>query len=200
MGLPIRKLILATNENDVLDEFFKSGRYRVRNAAETRATSSPSMDISKASNFERFIFDLTGRDAGLVRALWQQVDQAGGFDLAGTPLAMKLRSAGFVSGRSMHLDRVATIRAIYERYGVVIDPHTADGLRVGLAHREPDAALICIETAQPAKFGATIREAIGRDPQRPAAYQALESLPQRFTPLPADVEVVKAYIAEHAQT
>ena len=200
MGLPIRKLILATNENDVLDEFFKSGRYRVRNAAETRATSSPSMDISKASNFERFIFDLTGRDAGLVRALWQQVDQAGGFDLAGTPLAMKLRSAGFVSGRSMHLDRVATIRAISERYGVVIDPHTADGLRVGLAHREPDAALICIETAQPAKFGATIREAIGRDPQRPAAYQALESLPQRFTPLPADVEVVKAYIAEHAQT
>jgi len=199
MGLPIRKLILATNENDVLDEFFKSGRYRVRSAGETRATSSPSMDISKASNFERFVFDLTGRDAGIVRALWQQVERSGGFDLAGTPLAMKLRAAGFVSGRSLHADRVATIRAVADRYGIVVDPHTADGLCVGLAHREPDAALICIETAQPAKFGATIREALGRDAPRPAAYQSLESLPQRFATLPAEVEAVQAYIAEHAQ-
>jgi threonine synthase len=199
MGLPIRKLILATNENDVLDEFFKSGRYRVRSAGETRATSSPSMDISKASNFERFVFDLTGRDAGIVRALWQQVERSGGFDLAGTPLAMTLRAAGFVSGRSLHADRVATIRAVADRYGIVIDPHTADGLRVGLAHREPDAALICIETAQPAKFGATIREALGRDAPRPAAYETLESLPQRFATLPAEVEAVQAYIAEHAQ-
>jgi threonine synthase len=199
MGLPIRRLILATNENDVLDEFFKTGRYRVRTAAETAPTSSPSMDISKASNFERFVFDLTGRDAGVLRALWHQVGRDGGFDLAGTPLARKLRSAGFVSGRSMHADRIATIRTLAERYGIVVDPHTADGVHVGLAHRDAAIPLICIETALPVKFAATIREALGRDPTRPAAYEGLESLPQHFAVLPADTEVIKAYIAEHAR-
>jgi threonine synthase len=199
MGLPICRLILATNENDVLDEFFKTGRYRVRTAAETASTSSPSMDISKASNFERFVFDLTGRDAGVLRVLWEQVERDGGFDLAGTPLAGKLRSAGFVSGRSAHADRIATIRLLAERYGIVVDPHTADGIHVGLAHRDAAIPLICIETALPVKFAATIREALGRDPTRPAAYEGLESLPQHFAVLPAHAETVKAYIAEHAR-
>jgi threonine synthase len=198
MGLPIRRLILATNENDVLDEFFKTGRYRVRSAAETASTSSPSMDISKASNFERFVFDLTGRDAGVLRTLWHQVEHDGGFDLAGTPLARKLRTAGFVSGRSMHADRIATIRAVAERYGVVVDPHTADGIHVGRIHRDAAIPLICIETALPVKFAATIREALGRDPARPAAYEGIESLPQHFAVLPVDAETIKAYIAEHA--
>jgi len=85
MGLPIRRLVLATNENDVLDEFFRSLRYRPRGTAETHATSSPSMDISKASNFERYVFDVVGRDPAVVRALWQRLDRDGGFDLAGTP-------------------------------------------------------------------------------------------------------------------
>jgi threonine synthase len=199
MGLPIRRLILATNENDVLDEFFKTGRYRVRTAAETASTSSPSMDISKASNFERFVFDLTGRDAGVLRALWQHVGREGGFDLAGTALAAKLRTAGFVSGRSTHADRIATIRAVAERYGVVVDPHTADGIHVGLAGRDAAIPLICIETALPVKFAATIREALGRDPARPAAYESIESLPQHFAVLPPDAEAVKAYIADHAR-
>jgi threonine synthase len=198
MGLPIHKLILATNENDVLDEFFKSGRYRVRNAAETRPTSSPAMDISKASNFERFMFDLAGHDPGVVCALWDQVDRAGGFDLAATPLAKKLRGAGIVSGRSTHADRIATIRDIAERYGVVIDPHTADGLKVGLAYRDASMPLICIETALPVKFATTIREALGQEPLRPSAYANLETLPQRFATLPVDAPAVKAYIGEHA--
>jgi threonine synthase len=198
MGLPIHKLILATNENDVLDEFFKSGRYRVRTPAETRSTSSPSMDISKASNFERFMFDLAGRDAGAVCALWHQVDSAGGFDVAATPLANKLRSAEVVSGRSTHADRVATIRDVAKRFGLVIDPHTADGVKVGLAHREAGVPLICIETALPVKFAATIREALGQEPPRPAAYATLESLPQRFATLPVDAGAVKAYIGAHA--
>ena len=199
MGLPIRRLILATNENDVLDEFFKTGRYRVRTAAETASTSSPSMDISKASNFERFVFDLTGRDAAVLRGLWQQVERDGGFDLVATPLARKLRSAGFVSGRSTHADRIATIRTLAERYRVVVDPHTADGIHVGLARRDAAIPLICIETALPVKFAATIREALGRDPTRPAAYEGLESLPQHFAALSADAETVKTYIAEHAR-
>jgi len=198
MGLPIHKLILATNENDVLDEFFKSGRYRVRSASETRATSSPSMDISKASNFERFAFDLTGRDPSTVRTLWQQVDSAGGFDLAATPLAARLRGAGIVSGRSTHADRIETIRYVEQRFGRIIDPHTADGIKVGLSHREAGIPLVCVETALPAKFAATIREALNRDPPRPAGFVGLEALPQRFVTMPADVASVKAYIAQHA--
>ncbi len=198
MGLPIHQLILATNENDVLDEFFKSGRYRVRNAAETHATSSPSMDISKASNFERFMFDLAGHDAGVVRALWDQVERAGGFDLAATPLAKKLREAGIVSGRSTHADRIATIRDVAARYDVVIDPHTADGVKVGMTYRDAAIPLICIETALPVKFATTIREALGREPPRPAKYETLETLPQRFATMAVDAPAVKTYIGEHA--
>ncbi|MEP6943408.1 MAG: threonine synthase [Betaproteobacteria bacterium] len=198
MGLPVHKLILATNENDVLDEFFKSGRYRVRSAGETRSTSSPSMDISKASNFERFAFDLAARDAATVRALWQQVESAGGFDLAATPLAARLRSAGIVSGRSTHADRIETIRDVEQRFGRIVDPHTADGIKVGLSHREAGIPLVCVETALPAKFAATIREALNRDPPRPAQFVGLEALPQRLVTMPAGADLVKAYIAQHA--
>jgi len=198
MGLPIRRLILATNENDVLDEFFKSGRYRIRTAGETISTSSPSMDISKASNFERFVFDLVGRDPAVVRELWLQVARDGGFDLAGTPYGQRLAESGFVSGKSTHADRLATIRLVAERFGVIVDPHTADGIKVGLERRDPGVALICIETALPAKFAATIREALGREPERPAAYARLEHLPQRFDVLRVDAAAVKAYIAARA--
>ena len=198
MGLPIRHLILATNENDVLDEFFRTGRYRVRSAGETRSTSSPSMDITKASNFERFVFDLVGRDPGVVRALWQQVARDGGFDLSGTPYERRLADTGFVSGTSTHADRVATIRRVAQSYGVIVDPHTADGIKVGVDHRDDAVPLICVETAQAAKFAATIREALGRDPDRPAEYARLEALPQRFDVLAADPIAVKAYIAERA--
>jgi threonine synthase len=198
MGLPIRRLILATNENDVLDEFFKTGRYRIRTAGETISTSSPSMDISKASNFERFVFDLVGRDPAVVRELWLQVVRDGGFDLAGTPYERRLAESGFVSGKSTHADRLATIRYVAERFGVIVDPHTADGIKVGLERRDPGVALICIETALPAKFAATIREALGREPERPAAYARLEHLPQRFDVLRVDAAAVKAYIAARA--
>ncbi len=196
MGAPIAQLILATNENDVLDEFFRTHRYRPRSAADTHATSSPSMDISKASNFERYVYDIVGRDAGVVRALWEQLAARGEFDLA--PYALELHASGFVSGRSSHADRIATIRDVHHRYGVTIDPHTADGMKVGRALRDPELPLVCVETALPAKFSATIREALGREPERPAAYADLESRPQRVTVLPADPAQVKAFIAEHA--
>jgi threonine synthase len=198
MGLPVRRLILATNENDVLDEFFRSGRYRVRKAAEVKATSSPSMDISKASNFERYVFDLVGRDAVQVRALWRGLDEAGVFDLSGSAWFRNVPETGFVSGSSVHADRLATIRRVWEKYGVMVDPHTADGVKVGLEHREPGVPLVFLETAQPAKFAGTIREALGREPQRPRAFQGLEQLPQRFELLPADAEAVKRYIDERA--
>jgi threonine synthase len=196
MGLPIHRLILATNENDVLDEFFRTARYRVRRGAEVQQTSSPSMDISKASNFERFVYDLTGRDAGTVTQLWRKVDAQGGFDLAGTPYQAKLPGFGFVSGSSTHADRLATIRRTYERYKVMIDTHTADGLKVGLDHREAGVPLVCLETALPAKFAATVREALGRDPEVPPGFEDLESRPQRVDVLDPDSAAVKGYIAQ----
>ncbi len=197
MGLPIARLILATNENNVLDEFFRSGRYRVRPSSQVAQTSSPSMDISKASNFERFVYDLVGRDAALVKELWSKVDAGGEFNLAGTPYFAKVKEYGFVSGSSTHADRLATIRRVYQDYGVMIDTHTADGLKVGLEHRQAGIPLICLETALPVKFAETIREALGRDPDYPAGCENLESLPQRFALMEADAEVVKAYIARH---
>jgi len=198
MGLPIERLVLATNENDVLDEFFRTGRYRPRAAAETHATSSPSMDISKASNFERFAYELVDRDPAALRALWQSLARDGGFDLAGTPAFARLQSSGFVSGRSSHADRLATIRDVSTRYGVVVDPHTADGIGVGRKLCPPGVPLIAIETALPVKFSATIREALGREPARPPAFVGLEDRPQRRTVLPNDVAQVKSFIAAHA--
>ncbi|MCU0841655.1 MAG: threonine synthase [Thiobacillaceae bacterium] len=198
MGLPIRKLIVATNENDVLDEFFRTGVYRPRDAAETLHTSSPSMDISKASNFERFAFDLAGRDAARVRELWGAVDQGRSFDLKPSGLFDRVPDFGFTSGSSSHIHRIATIRMAWERYGTMIDTHTADGLKVGLEHREAGVPLVCLETALPAKFEDAIREALGRAPERPAGLEDLEALPQRVEVMDADTGTVKDYIARHA--
>jgi threonine synthase len=194
MGLPIRKLILATNENDVLDEFFRTGIYRVRPGAQVRHTSSPSMDISKASNFERFIYDLTGRDARLVAQLWQRIEREGAFDLSRTPYFARIAEFGFVSGSSSHHDRLDTIRRVYRDCGQIIDTHTADGVKVGFEHREEGVPLVCLETALPVKFAAAIREALGRDPETPAGLENLERLPQRFTVLDPDVVAVKDFI------
>ena len=197
MGLPIARLVLATNENDVLDEFFRTGIYRPRATAETQVTSSPSMDISKASNFERFIFDLVGRDAGKVRDLWRAVDAGGSFDLRGTPYFSALPDYAFASGRSLHADRIATIRDVWNRHQVMIDTHTADGVKVAREHREPGLPMIVLETAQPVKFTETIREALGREPMRPKELEGIEGLPQRVEVVDAAVDQVKAIIARH---
>ena len=195
MGLPIRKLIVATNENDVLDEFFRTGVYRPR--PETRQTSSPSMDISKASNFERFVYDLVGRDPAIVSELWKEVDAGGSFDLSKTPYFAKVGEFGFESGSSNHAHRLETIRHMHRQYGVMIDTHTADGVKVGLEHREAGVAMVCLETALPAKFEETIREALGCEPERPADLVGIEHLPQRFEVMPANAEAVKRFIVEH---
>ena len=196
MGLPIRRLVLATNENDVLDEFFRTGRYRPRKPAETQATSSPSMDISKASNFERFVWDMVDQDGEKVAWLWRQLDEKGGFDLSTDRAWEKIaEDSGFVSGRSLHADRLETIRRVKKDYGVVIDPHTADGVRIAQRHREGRHPMIAIETAQPAKFETTIVEALGEAPPRPAGFERIEDLPQRFDVMGVDAEALKAYIA-----
>jgi threonine synthase len=197
MGLPIAQLVLATNENDVLDEFFRTGVYRVRGSADTYETSSPSMDISKASNFERFVFDLLGRDYARLRYLFAEELQAKGrFDLSGDVQRAR-EQFGFVSGRSTHADRVATIRDTFQRFGVMIDTHTADGLKVAREHLQPGIPMLVLETALPIKFAATIVEALGREPERPARFAGIEQLPKRVTVLPADAARVKQFIATH---
>ncbi|CAM5797102.1 threonine synthase [Rhizobacter fulvus] len=195
MGLPIRQLVLATNENNVLDEFFRTGTYRVRSSAETHETSSPSMDISKASNFERFVFDLLGRDAQRTRELFKtELDRSGAFTITPDEFS-RIEGYGFVSGTSTHADRLATIRDTDRRFGVVIDTHTADGLKVAREHLRPGVPTLVLETALPAKFAETIVEAIGREPDRPAAMRGIEQLPKRFEVMPADAARVKAFIA-----
>ncbi len=197
MGLPIGRLILATNENNVLDEFFRTGVYRPRATAETKVTSSPSMDISKASNFERFVFDLVGRDPAVVAELWKKVDAGGAFDLNATPYIQRMPEFAFTSGSSSHADRLATIRKVWEEYGVMIDTHTADGVKVALEHMPENMPVVVLETAQPVKFAETIREALGRDPIRPADFEGMEDLPQHVEVMEPDVAAVKDFIVRH---
>ncbi len=199
MGLPIKRLVLATNENNVLEEFFRTGRYRPRSAADTHATSSPSMDISKASNFERFVWDSVDQDGDKVAWLWKQVDEEGGFDLSTDRAWEKIdEDSGFASGRSTHEDRIKTIRMVKEKYGRVIDPHTADGVKIALRIREARTPMICLETALPVKFDETIVEALGEHAPRPEKFAGIEKRPQRFEVMRADPKAVKAFIKDHS--
>jgi threonine synthase len=199
MGLPIDKLVVATNENDVLDEFFSTGVYRVRGSADTHETSSPSMDISKASNFERFVFDLLGRDGARVKALFSDaLTQAGRFDLSSDAAFKEAASRyGFESGKSTHSNRLATIKDTFERFGVMIDTHTADAVKVAREHLTPTVPMIVLETALPIKFAETIVEALGREPERPAKFEGIEALPKRVVRMAADADAIKAYITQH---
>lgn len=195
MGLPVHRLIVATNENNVLDEFFKTGAYRPRTPAQTQVTSSPSMDISKASNFERFIFDLGGRNPETVNALWAQLAAEGGFDLSAR-LGEIRGTYGFVSGKSLHTDRLNTIAEVYKNDGELLDPHTADGVKVAREVREAGETVVCLETALPIKFEGTIHEALGAvSVPRPAALAGLEQLPWRVQVMPNNVEIIKEFIS-----
>lgn len=196
MGLPIQRLIVATNENDVLDQFFKTGEYRPRTGEQTYVTSSPSMDISKASNFERFIFDVLERQGETVQSLWQQVNTGEGFDLS-NQLDLIRSQYGFVSGKSTHQDRLATIQAVYQSDQELLDPHTADGIKVAREVREAGERIICLETALAAKFADTIYEAVGEvSIPRPAHLQGLEDLPQKVQTVEKDTQAVKEIIRQ----
>jgi threonine synthase len=224
MGLPIDALILATNENDVLHQFFSDGVYRPRGAGQTFATSSPSMDISKASNFERFVYDLVGRDGTRVRELFgEALPQHGFFDLSGSPEFATLRERyGFVSARSTHAARVAAIRRTWQEAGCLVDPHTADavhaasvlgsrgaqarrghGAGAALAGADPaggrgspvSGPIVVLETALPVKFAETIVEAVGFTPPVPRRFAHLADAPRHAVEMPNDPETLKAWLA-----
>ncbi len=201
MGIPIDTLVLATNENDVLDEFFRTGAYRVRFGSEVHETSSPSMDISKASNFERFVFDLLDRDPARIRQLFgEELFRHGAFDLSGEPaFAAQREQYGFISGGSTHTDRVATIAEVYRTSGMIIDPHTADAVTVArakLAAGEVGPPIVALATALPVKFAATIREALGREPECPPRFVGIERAPRFVIDVDNDPEKVKLLIDE----
>ena len=199
MGLPVVQLVAATNENDVLDEFFRTGTYRPRATAETHETSSPSMDISKASNFERFAFDLLGRDAARTKELFgPTLARDGGFTLTPAEFA-RIADYGFVSGKSTHADRLATIRSTWQGSRILVDTHTADGLKVAREHLQPGVPMLVLETALPAKFADTIEEALGFKPEPPPALRDIEALPKRFVVIAPEVTAVKRIIEAHCR-
>jgi len=198
MGLPVRRLVLATNENNVLEEFFRTGVYRPRGPEHTYATSSPSMDISRASNFERFVYDLVDGDAARVKALWAELARDGQFDLSSLRARFDA-DHGFVAGTSTHADRLSTIKSTYDTTGVLVDPHTADGIKVARAHVEPGVPMLVLETALPAKFSETIEAALGHPAPAPAALADLERLPQRVEVMDCDAQLVRRYIEAHAK-
>jgi threonine synthase len=197
MGLPIRTLLLVTNENNVLAEFFDTGIYRPRGGSETYQTSSPSMDISKASNFERFIFDLLERDGGKVAELFgNQLSNKGFFDLSEDPRFQNLNQRyGFLAATSTHEDRIDTIKDVWESYGILVDPHTADALGPAISFAKVvDTPIIATEAALPVKFAETIEEAVGFTPPVPERFAALLAGERHVSDLPNDAEALKNWI------
>ena len=196
MGLPIERLIVATNENDVLHDFFTTGKYSPRTADKTYVTSSPSMDISKASNFERFVYLLAEKNGEKIHMLWQDVNAGKGFDMSDL-MANINGKYGFASGKSTHADRIATIKQVYAEDNQLIDPHTADGIKVAREVRKEGEVIVCAETALPAKFAETINEAVGQlDIPRPKHTDNIESLAQYVTVLDNDANLVRAQIEQ----
>ncbi len=196
MGLPIGQLVVATNENDVLHEFFTTGTYRVRDGQHTYVTSSPSMDISKASNFERYVYDIVGKNAGRINELWTMVALKGGFTLTESEF-FAVRQSGFTSARSTHADRLATIAELYRKDGFMVDPHTADGIKAAREKKREGVKMLALETALPAKFAETMHAAVGVDPQVPASYVGIEDKPQKVVVMEADADRIKAFIKEN---
>ena len=189
MGAPIRKLLVATNENDVLAEFFQSGVYRPRPAAGVVPTDSPSMDIAKASNFERFVYEIVGRDPAETRRLFTSAEFA-------LPAA-SFSAEGLSGHRTSHTERIETMRRVWKAHGRILDPHTAAGVAVGESQREPNVPMLCLETALPCKFESAIHDALGIVPPRPDKFIGLEARPQRFTETEATPEAVRSYLEKN---
>ena len=186
MGAPIRTLVLASNENDILARFFNTGVYELGDVA---ATLSPSMDIQVASNFERYLYYRMGEDPVRVRALMDAFAASGRIELDG-------RDPAFAAGRGDRRQTLDTIASYYRTHDYLPDPHTAVGLAVAEQFRQPDLPTVCLATAHPAKFGEAVREALHRDVAHHEIIDALFGRSTRCTVLPATKEAVQQFIAE----
>ena len=193
MGLPIMRMIISTNENDAMDAFFRTGRYHPRPASETIATSSPSADISRAANFERFLFEFLDRNAERVRELMNDLKEKGEFELTREEFK-KLHLCGAISGNSDHANRLEMIEWMHVEYDIYVDPHTADTLFSGVYMHPVGMRTICLETVNPRKFTPMIKTATGCGVELPDDFKDIYKRPVRKTSLPCDIEVIRAEI------
>ncbi|CAN7496759.1 threonine synthase [Pararhizobium sp. LjRoot235] len=194
MGLPIDKLIVATNENDILARTLKTGRYEMR---DVKATTSPSMDIQISSNFERLLFEAYDRDASKVRGAMASLGQSGAFEIE--EKALKTIRKVFRAGRATEKDVAKTIRSTLEATGYLLDPHTAIGVFVAGKHEKPNTPMVTLSTAHPAKFPAAVKSASGIDPALPTWLADLMVREERFDILEPELKIVENFISEHAR-
>jgi threonine synthase len=201
IGIPIGQLDLATNENNVLDIFFKDGIYRIRKKEDVIVTDSPSMDITSASNFERYIYDIAHEDPKVINDLWKQVKEEMFFDISNTPYFENVKNSGIVSGSTIKRERYDAIKKIYNETGIIIDPHTANGAVVAEQYKREGVPMMCLATASPIKFEDSIKEALGQDIvlERPEQFRGIEDRPKRYVRMErGDVDSLKKFVAEHS--
>ncbi len=193
MGLPVEKLVIATNDNDILARTLATGRYEMQGVS---ATTSPSMDIQISSNFERLLFEALNRDAGEVRRLMGSLRQSGAFSVPNA--ALHYMQSKFAAGRSTVDETAALIRSMLEADGYLIDPHTAVGFKVA---RETGSSspMVVLSTAHPAKFPDAVKAASGVTPALPAHLADLMQRNERLTRLSSDIKQVQQYISRHTR-
>ncbi len=191
----IRKLILATNENNLLTRFVNQGDYSISRVV---PTSSPSMDIQVASNFERYLYYLYGRDAERTKNDFEQFAQSGRLNFPENLL--QIIQADFASKSVNQEETLATIRQFHQEHDYLLDPHTAVGVNAARECRSEDIPVVCLATAHPAKFGNAVLKAIGKAPELPPGLQGLEDMESRCEVLAPDARTVQDFIVRHALT
>ncbi|MVA24623.1 threonine synthase [Agrobacterium vitis] len=194
MGLPIDKLVIATNDNDILARTLKTGRYEMRGVM---ATSSPSMDIQISSNFERLLFEASDRNAGEIRSQMASLKQSGAFEIK--PEALKTIRKLFRAGRATEKEVAKTIATTLAETGYLLDPHTACGVVVASKFEKPQSPMVTLATAHPAKFPAAVKSASGIDPALPTWLADLMDREERFDVLAGELDVVEAFISAHSR-
>ncbi|WP_205839353.1 threonine synthase [Neorhizobium huautlense] len=194
MGLPIDRLVIATNDNDILARTLKSGRYEMRGV---KATTSPSMDIQISSNFERLLFESYNRDPASVRSAMAGLKQSGAFEVQ--PDALKAIRREFRAGRATEKQVAATIRETLSANGYLIDPHTATGVFVAQKNLRATSPMVTLATAHPAKFPAAVKSACGIDPALPSWLADLMQREERFDILEPELKAVETFIGQHAR-
>ncbi|MBP2460284.1 MULTISPECIES: threonine synthase [unclassified Rhizobium] len=194
MGLPIDRLVIATNDNDILARTLKTGRYEMQGVM---ATTSPSMDIQISSNFERLLFEAYGRDPSAVRSSMASLKQSGAFEIK--PEALKAIKREFRAGRATQEQVAETIRETLAATGYLLDPHTATGVFVAQKNARPGSPMVTLATAHPAKFPAAVKSACGIDPALPSWLADLMHREERFDTLDAELKAVETFIGDHAR-
>jgi threonine synthase len=192
MGLPIEKLLLATNENNILTRFVNHGDYSL---TEVVSTASPSMDIQVASNFERYLFHLFNEDPARVKAAFSELKEQGRIGFTADEIAHV--QSEFCSASVNQQETLNTISEFFKETGYLLDPHTAVGVNAALQLLPADTARICLATAHPAKFGEAVERAVGKPAPQPESIAALEGLPTRCEIMDADIEQVRAFFLAH---